>query len=148
MSDESQEETPKNVPLIQPPESDLGDDDAAKESALIGQGKLDLVVQGCVRRMKAYTITSTELEGIETWSVIKNTAYATAFSLWSFSLGLIMQAAFSKFEELPPIAQALCYLGIPAGIIIGGVVFLIAKYLSSKSKGLREIIVGETAYDN
>ncbi|MBX2835125.1 MAG: hypothetical protein KTR28_09170 [Micavibrio sp.] len=137
-----------NVPLIPaPPEDDI-DDAANKEAAGFGSGNLALNVRGCTRSMTAYTITSSELDGLSIWNTLSNIAYTTAFSLWSFASALFIQALFMDFKNAPPLAQSSCYLGIPAAVLLGVVCCFVAKFITKKSKDLREIITSETNHES
>lgn len=147
MSDDEENESDVEVPVIPVPQEDTLDDAANKEAAGINSGRLEMYVQGSIRSMKGYTITSVELDGLSTWSTLKNTAYTIAFSLFSFSLGLFVQISFSGYETVPEIAKAICFLGIPAGLVLGLITLYIGWYLSGKSQGLRDTIEKETAHN-
>ena len=138
----------REVPLIPAPAEDTIDDAASREAADIGAGRLSLQVVGSTRHMTAYTITSTELDGLSTWGVIANTSYTISSGFGSFSLGLLMQAIFSDFSKLPALAQAICYVGVPIGVILAIASFLVGRYLSSKKQGLQRIIENQTNHDN
>ena len=148
MPEDDSDEGKIEVPVIPVPSKDSMDDSAEKESAFMSSGHLELTVQGSKRRMKAFTITSTELASLDTGGVLKNTAYATAFSLLSFAIGLATQALFSDFSKLPPLAQAMSKLGIPLALILCAVAFFIAWHISKNVDGIKNIVEGETAHDN
>ena len=138
------DDTDLEVPLIDiPPDDDL--DDAANREALeIESGNLTLHVRGCTRKMDAYTVTSTELDGLTIWGIMENKAYTIASGSASFALGLFFQAAFSDFGNLTPLAQAICFVGIPFGVLLALASFFVGKYLSGQKVGLQNTIKEET----
>ncbi len=138
----------KDVPVINVPKEDDIDDAASKEAAALEDGTLSVCVMGSRRSMEAYTITATELKGLSIWSVVENRAYNVASGSGSFAIGLLSQALFTNFEELPPLAQATCYIGIPFGLAIAIISFLVGKYISSQKDGLEKSIKDETSHDN
>jgi hypothetical protein len=105
-------------------------------------------VKGSTRSMEAYTITATELKGLTIWSVLENRSYTVASGFASFAIGLLLQAIFSGFDKLTPMAQAICLIGTPFGIVIAMVSFFVGRYLSSKKEDLEKSIKDETAHDN
>ena len=109
-------------------------------------GTLQIQLSGAIRRMIAYTVTKTELSSFSAWSSVSNKATTTAFSLWSFAIGLLVQALFSDFDKITPVAKAVVYIGCPLAGVLGLVAFTIGKQLTNASGNLETMIKAETEH--
>lgn len=117
--------------------------DAKKKTA----GQVEVEIRGSKRHVKPYTIFSTELKALSSWNYVQNTAYNVAFSAFSFSIGLGVQAAFSHWNTLNPTAQAITIVGCPLSLIISIISWRVGKYLGTCTKALDEMIESETQHD-
>lgn len=115
-------------------------------SSTFSGGTLQVQLSGAIRRMIAYTVTKTELSSFSAWSSVSNKATTTAFSLWSFAIGLFVQALFSDFDKISPVAKAIVYLGCPLSAVLGLVAFLIGRQLTNASGNLESMIKAETQH--
>lgn len=139
-------DSPVDIPLLSP-DPDSTDDSADKEAAAIGKRQLSLSIRGSSRQMDAYTVTEIEMDMLSTWGIMEKKAYTIASSLFSFALGLVIQAVFSGFDTLPAGAQILVMPGAVIIFLLSLCAYLIGRVFTAKTVGLQLVIKRQTELD-